>query len=161
MQQISDFLIKLGAAGLVLMTAIVGWQVFGRFVLNDSPSWSEQAALILMIWYVFFAAAAGVHEGFHIRIALLENGLSEGRARMVRRVIHALVAGGGIVLLVYGAQLVWLVRDHVVPALGISRGFAYIPIPVCGLLIAIFAALHFVREGEGQSKAEATESEDI
>ncbi|KEO90554.1 C4-dicarboxylate ABC transporter substrate-binding protein [Erythrobacter longus] len=163
MQRISDFLIKLGAAGLVLMTAIIGWQVFGRFVLNDSPSWSEQAALILMIWYVFFAAAAGVYEGFHIRIALLENSLSEGRARMVRRVIHALVAGGGTVLLVYGAQLVWLVRDHVVPALGISRGFAYIPVPVCGLLIAVFAALHFVREGEsaGAGEGKTTESEDI
>ncbi len=157
MRQISDFLIKLGAAGLILMTAIIGWQVFGRFVLNDSPSWSEQAALILMIWYVFFAAAAGVYEGFHIRIALLEKGFSQGKARMVRRAIHALVAGGGIVLLVYGAQLVWLVRDHVVPALGISRGFAYVPIPFCGLLIAVFAVLHLVREGNG----EAPEGEDI
>lgn len=147
MRSISDFLIKLGAAGLVLMTAIIGWQVFGRFVLNDSPSWSEQAALILMIWYVFFAAAAGVYEGFHIRIALLESQLSDKKARLVRRVIHAFVAGGGLVLLFYGAQLVWLVRDHVVPALGISRGFAYIPIPLCGLLIAIFAILHLVREG--------------
>jgi hypothetical protein len=58
----SSALIHAGAAGLVLMTAIIGWQVFGRFVLGSSPSWAEQAALILMIWYVFFAAAAGVRE---------------------------------------------------------------------------------------------------
>jgi TRAP-type C4-dicarboxylate transport system permease small subunit len=56
----ADLLLAIGAAGLLLMTAIVGWQVFGRYVLNSSPSWSEQAALTLMIWYVSFGAAAGV-----------------------------------------------------------------------------------------------------
>ncbi|HWM28732.1 MAG TPA: TRAP transporter small permease subunit, partial [Woeseiaceae bacterium] len=48
--------------GLLLMTLIIGWQVFARYVLNDSPAWAEQAALLLMIWYVMFAAAAGVRE---------------------------------------------------------------------------------------------------
>jgi len=42
----------LSAIGLILMTLIVGWQVFGRYVLNQSPDWSEQAALALMIWYI-------------------------------------------------------------------------------------------------------------
>lgn len=62
---LSRLLIAFGAIGLLAMTAIIGWQVFGRFVLNSSPSWTEQASLILMIWYVMFAAAAGVYEGFH------------------------------------------------------------------------------------------------
>lgn len=158
MLKLSDFLIKLGAAGLVLMTAIIGWQVFGRFVLNASPSWSEQAALILMIWYVFFAAAAGVYEGFHIRIALFEDKLSDKNARLVRRIIHALVVFSGLILMVFGASLAWMVRDHVVPGLGISRGFAYIPIPLCGLLIAIFAARHFVNENGGGSLEDGLES---
>lgn len=156
MRLISDLLIKFGAAGLILMTGIIGWQVFGRFVLNASPSWSEQTALILMIWYVFFAAAAGVYEGFHIRISLFEVQLSEGKARLVRRAINLLVAGVGLILLFYGVQLVWLVRDHTVPVLGISRGIAYIPIPLCGLLIAVFALNHLLRDGS----AEQNESED-
>jgi TRAP-type C4-dicarboxylate transport system permease small subunit len=148
MNFVSNLLIKLGAAGLVVMTAIISWQVFGRFVLNSSPSWSDQAALILMVWYVFFAAAAGVHEGFHIRIALLETMLPEAWGRALRRLIHVLVALGGIVLLIYGLELTWLVRMHLVPSLGISRGLAYLPIPFCGLLIAVFAMRHFFAEGK-------------
>ena len=81
---LSRLLIAFGAIGLLAMTAIIGWQVFGRFVLNSSPSWTEQASLILMIWYVMFAAAAGVYEGFHIRIALLEDTLGP-RARALLR----------------------------------------------------------------------------
>lgn len=144
--KLSDILIRLAALGLVLMTVIICWQVFGRFVLQSSPSWSEQTALLLMVWYVFFAAAAGVYEGFHIRIALLED-LSRSRmARIIRLIIHALVALFGLVLLVYGTQLVWLVRLNVIPSLGISRGLAYVPLPFCGLLMSVFALNHFVQE---------------
>jgi TRAP-type C4-dicarboxylate transport system permease small subunit len=135
---ISDWLVRFGALGLVVMTAIVGWQVFGRFVLDSSPSWTEQASLVLMIWYVMFAAAAGVYEGFHIRIALIEERFGE-RARGLRRVVAAIVALMGLVLLVYGLQLCWQVRGNVIPSLGISRAVAYIPLPVSGLLMTIFA----------------------
>ncbi|RDC59112.1 hypothetical protein HME9302_00297 [Alteripontixanthobacter maritimus] len=137
--QASSLLIKAGAAGLVLMTAVVGWQVFGRFVLNSSPSWSEQTALLLMIWYVFFAAAAGVWERFHIRIEVLENRLTEHRRKWLRIAIHALIAVFGLVLCVYGAMLAWMVRDFVIPSLGISRAVAYLAIPLSGLLIALFS----------------------
>lgn len=135
---VSRWLIGFGAVGLLAMTAIVGWQVFGRFILDASPSWTEQASLILMIWYVMFAAAAGVHEGFHIRIALLEEKLGE-RAKPILRLVALVVALLGLVLLVYGLQLCWLVRGNVVPSLGISRSVAYIPLPVSGLLMALFA----------------------
>ena len=56
---------------LVLMTIIITVQVFGRYVLNASPVWAEQAALLILIWCVFMAAAAGMREGFHIRISVM------------------------------------------------------------------------------------------
>ena len=139
MDRLADLLAKIAAAGLIAMTLVVGWQVFGRYVLESSPSWSEQTALVLMIWYVFLAAGAGVWERFHIRIEILEQRFDDETRRRLRIAIHALIAAMGLVLLVFGAQLVWLVRDHVIPSLGISRAFAYIPIPVTGALIALFS----------------------
>ncbi len=139
MDRLADLLAKIAAAGLLLMTLVIGWQVFGRFVLESSPSWSEQTAMVLMIWYVFLAAASGVWERFHIRIEILEQRLSASGRTRLRIAIHALIAIFGLLLLVFGAQLVWLVRDHVIPSLGMSRAFAYLPIPASGLLIAIFS----------------------
>lgn len=139
MDRLADILAKIGAVGLLFMTLVVGWQVFGRFVLESSPSWSEQTALVLMIWYVFLAAGAGVWERFHIRIEILEQRFDQATRRRLRIAIHALIAMLGLVLLVFGAQMVWLVRDHVIPSLGVSRAFAYIPIPLTGALIAIFS----------------------
>ena len=139
MDRLADILARIGAVGLLLMTLVVGWQVFGRFVLESSPSWSEQTALVLMIWYVFLAAGAGVWERFHIRIEVLEQRFEPETRRRLRIAIHALIAVLGVALLVFGAQMVWLVRDHVIPSLGVSRAFAYIPIPLTGALIALFS----------------------
>lgn len=136
--KVSHWLVGLGSIGLVAMTAIISWQIFGRFVLDSSPSWTEQASLVLMIWYVMFAAAAGVHEGFHIRIAMLEERLGK-HAAMVRRFTALVALLLGLVLLIYGAQMTWLVRETTIPSLGISRSVAYIPMPISGLLMALFA----------------------
>lgn len=139
MDRLASACVKIGALGLMLMTLIVGWQVFGRFILQSSPSWSEQAALVLMIWYVFLAAGAGVWERFHIRIEILEQRLAAGSRKHLRIAIHALIAAMGLILLVFGVQLVWLVSEHVIPSLGISRAFAYLPIPATGALITLFS----------------------
>ncbi len=137
-RRMSDWLIRLGAAGLVVMMLVIGWQVFGRFVLDSSPSWTEQASLLLMIWYVMFAAAAGVNEGFHIRISLLEDRLG-ARARPLRRIVAAVVALMGLVFVIYGTQLCWGVRANAIPSLGVSRALAYLPLPISGLLMIWFA----------------------
>ncbi len=137
---IADVLVKISAFGLVLMTVIVGWQVFGRYVLNSTPSWSEQAALTLMIWYVALAAAAGVRQGFHIRIVALEDAVPP-RARKIMQVFSNLVVGAcGVAMLVWGGELVMRTWSHVIPSLGISRGLAYLGLPIAGALIALFSA---------------------
>lgn len=159
LSKLSDILIRIAAFGLVLMTAVICWQVFGRFVLQSSPSWSEQTALLLMIWYVFFAAAAGVREGFHIRIALLEDLSSPRIAANIKMGINIIVALFGLALLIYGLQLVWLVRIHVIPSLGISRGLAYAPLPFCGLLMTIFALEHIFNDRKAGNVAGSTSAE--
>ena len=52
--------------GLILMTAFVAWQVFCRYVLNDSPSWTEPGAVMLMSWFIFLGSAVGVRENYHL-----------------------------------------------------------------------------------------------
>lgn len=135
----ADLLVKAGALGLVLMTIIIGWQVFGRYVLNSTPSWSEQAALTLMIWYVALAAAAGVRLGFHIRIVALQEAVPPGLRKMMQIVSHTIVGLCGIAMLVWGGELVLRTWSHAVPSLGIPRGLVYLGLPISGALMALFA----------------------
>ena len=36
--------------GIPVVAAMVAWGVFGRYVLNDTPTWVEAMALWLMAW---------------------------------------------------------------------------------------------------------------
>lgn len=135
----SDLLLLISAGGLVVMTAIVGWQVFGRYVLNSSPSWSEQAALTLMIWYVSLASAAGVRENFHIRIVAVENAARPGLRRLMRLAANVVVGFCGAAFAVWGGELVIATWGHVIPTLGLPRGAAYLGLPIAGVLIVLFA----------------------
>jgi len=135
--------------GLLLMTAIIVWQVFARYVLNASPSWAEQAALLLMIWYVMFAAAAGVREGFHIRIAVVVDALPAKTRRTAVVLADAVVGLFGAAMAYWGVELAQATWEHVIPTLNLSRGYAYVPIPIAGVLIAGYSIEHIVAELRG------------
>jgi len=135
----SRLLIGLSAMGLIAMTMIIGWQVIGRYVLGASPSWSEQAAQMLMIWFAFLAAAAGVREGFHIRIVAVEEAVPPSIRVAMRAIACLVVAGCGLAMLVLGGELVVRTWSHTIPSLGLPRGLAYLGLPISGALILIFA----------------------
>ena len=61
----------IAAAGMIVMTAMVAWQVFSRYVLNASPSWTEPASILVMSWFIFLGAAVGVRENFHMGFDVL------------------------------------------------------------------------------------------
>ncbi|MEL6209628.1 MAG: TRAP transporter small permease, partial [Pseudomonadota bacterium] len=140
----------IAGAGLLLMTGIVALQVFARYVLNASPPWAEQAALLLMIWYVFIAAAAGVREGFHIRISVFADALPSAVRRPVMLLAHAVVLVFGAAMVVYGVELARETWQHTIPTLGLSRGWAYIPIALSGVLIAGFSLEQLIATWRGR-----------
>lgn len=131
-------MLGLAALGLLAMTAIIGWQVYGRYVLGTSPSWTEQAALTLMIWFVCLAGAAGVREGFHIRITAFVEALPNVLRRPAGVLAELAVIGCGLAMAVFGAELVARTWAHVIPSLGLPRGVAYLGLPICGGLIVLF-----------------------
>lgn len=138
-RKLSALALLLSGIGLVLMTALIGYQVFARYVLNDSPSWTEQLTLLTMLWFILFAAAAGVREGFHIRLSLFES-LAKGRLKLAIKLIgQASVFVFGVAMIVFGAELAAATWSHAIPALGLPRGVAYIPISLSGLLVCLFS----------------------
>lgn len=141
--------------GLVVMTVIVAWQVFARYVLNASPAWAEQAALLLMIWYVLLAAAAGVREGFHIRITVFADALPPRPRRLAAVLVHVAVGGFGAAMIWWGIELAAATWQHVIPTLNLPRGVAYIPLPLAGLLMLLFSLEHIAAVLAGREVAPA------
>lgn len=129
---------SIAAICLVLMTAAIGWQVFARYVLQNTPAWAEQAALVLMMWFILLGAAVGVREQFHIRVSAATDAMPAPLARACRFVALLVLAAFGLSMAIYGGDLVARTWAHQIPALPLPRGAAYLPLPIGGALIVLF-----------------------
>ena len=143
-EMLADFVMKVAAAGLAVMTLVISWQVFARYVLNDSPLWSEAAALIIMLYFVLLAAAVGVYERFHLGFRWLVS-------RLPVRPKRAVFVFGQILIMAFGAAMAWngvalvdYTASHIIPTLNLSRSLAYWPFILCGGLMMLFAFVNCV-----------------
>jgi len=125
---------------LVLITLIIPWGVFTRYVLNSASSWPEPMAVLAMIWFSFLAAALCYRERLHIGVAVIPMMLS-GKARVaIGWLIEISMMGVNVFMLWFGIKLVhttWYQWISDFPGV-ISVGMSYLPVPIGGLITALF-----------------------
>lgn len=127
---------------LLALILCVQWQVVGRYVLNDTPTWAENLALLLVLFVTAFGLAVGVRDAGHIGLeSLLVLAPETVRLRM-EYLIHALVMAFGLTMAWNCSLLALSVWDYKIPTLGLSEAFKYAPPAVAGLLVALFSFEH-------------------
>ena len=125
--------------GLVAMTVIVAWQVFCRYILNDSPSWTEPGAVMLMSWFIFLGAAVGVRENNHLGFDVLIYVLPVAAKKWLRMISDIVIVLFGLGMVWYGLALVELTWNTTLPSLGISGSWDYFPLMGGGILVVLFS----------------------
>jgi TRAP-type C4-dicarboxylate transport system permease small subunit len=133
------FVIVAAGAALVGLVAMMGWLVFGRYVLNDTPTWVERAATLSILCIALPVAAVGVRERFHLSVLGFREALPIGVQRWIAVGCDTLVGLFGFAMMVHSKELVDMVWTFRIPLLGISQGWTYVPLMVCGGLITLFA----------------------
>ena len=131
-------------AGLWTIVGLVSWQVFGRYVLNDTPTWAESLTLVVILYVALIGAAVGVRDAGHIGMESLLVLVSDETRRRIEMVIFVFVGIFGAMMLYYGWGLTAGVIPYKIPTLGISEGWHYAPLLVSGLLITLFSIEHVI-----------------
>lgn len=133
------------AASLVTLVAVQGWQVLARYALNDSPSWTEPATLLLLATTMSLAAAAGVHAQRHFAFTLLADAAAPGLRRVLRAASEAIVAAIGLALAVGGARLLLDGVDIRTAGAPWPQSLPFAPLALGGALMAVFALARLAR----------------
>ncbi len=136
---LSNLALWISGAGLIAMTAAVFWQVIGRYVLNDSPSWTEPLALLLMSWFILLGAAVGVREGDHLGFEIGLHYASPPVRRAMEVFTHFLVMGFGFAMAWYGWDLAMGTWSAKMAGVDLPQGVDYLPLVGGGALIALFS----------------------
>ena len=130
---------------LVAMTVLLGYQVFGRYVLNDTPTWVDPLSLLLVMLIAFLGAGIGVYENTHLAVVVFRN-IASKRIRTIMVVLtDLLMAVFGGLMCWYGWQLSMFKWNTLIPMIQWPEGLRTMPLTVCGGMVLLFSIGHLVR----------------
>jgi TRAP-type C4-dicarboxylate transport system permease small subunit len=138
--------VVIAGVSLVIITLIIPWGVFTRFVLNSASSWPEPLAILLMIWLSFLSAIVCYREHLHIGVGMIPNML-EGRARQALGVVVELcMLVTNLFLLWFGIKLCMATWNQTIAEFPImSVGVSYLPVPLGGAVTSLFVIERFLK----------------
>ena len=139
MDALNKACVFVAGACLVVITVIIPYGVFCRYVLNSAASWPEPMAVLLMIVLSFLSAVVCYREYLHIGVGLLPNALNGRSKLLLGWIIELCMLGTNVFMLWYGIKLIqvtWYQSIAEFPLL--SVGVAYLPIPIGGAITLLF-----------------------
>jgi len=135
--------VVVAGAALVLISAIMPWAVFTRYVLNSAASWPETAAVLLTVVLTFFGAAACYRLGLHMNVSVVVDTFPPRARRVTDFVVEIMMAIFAVFMLIYGYTLCEATWNNSIAEFPWLRvGLAYSPIPCGGLLTLLFIIEH-------------------
>ncbi len=147
---LSKLCLVLAVTCLIAVILCVQWQVIGRYVFNDTPTWAEALALLLVLFVTAFGLAVGVRDAGHIGLESLVGLLPDKWQHRIEILIHLLVGTFGVLMVQGGwlwASAKWTEKK---PMLPVPDGIDYVPVMIAGALIVIFSIEHVMALVRGQ-----------
>jgi TRAP-type C4-dicarboxylate transport system permease small subunit len=152
LDQISHINMIITGVALVVMTVIFGWLVFGRYVLNATPTWVEQVSLLLVVYIGFLGASVGVHRKTHLGVSVFREMSPEPLRRIFDFLSYSLLAGFGLIMVIYGYKLTIFKWSADIPLLNISEGWRSLPILLSGVFIFLSSIGHLIHFFKGTNR---------
>ncbi|HSW07458.1 TRAP transporter small permease [Aquabacterium sp.] len=141
----------LAVVGLIGLILCVQYQVIGRYVFNDTPTWAEALALLLVLYVTALGVAVGVRDAGHIGLESLVGLLPEAWRLKLEIVIHALVALFGVLMAQAGWLWATMKWNEKKPMLGVPESMDYFPLVIAGGLIVLFSIEHIIALWRGHT----------
>jgi len=131
--------IAIAGVALCGVAAVEGWQVVARYVFNNSPSWTEPVALLLMSTTMMFGAAAGVRAEAHFGFFIAVDAAPASVKFALRVLARAIITAIGVMLAGQGGYLMADAWSFDMAGVPLPQGIVFLPICAGGVLIALFA----------------------
>ena len=129
----------IACAALVLVSAIIPWAVYTRYILNSASSWPEPLAVLLTVGITFIGAANCYRQRIHMNMTVGTD-LLPPRLKAASAVISELLMGViALFMMVWGMKLALATWGNSVDEFPwLSVGVTYLPIAVSGAMMLLF-----------------------
>ena len=103
---LSRLLMVIAALAMFSLVPMSGWLVFGRYVLNASPTWVESVSLITIVVLTFAVAASAIREEEHLAINFIRESFPPRVEALMKIASFALLAFFGVMMTTAGIDMI-------------------------------------------------------
>ena len=141
------------AAVFAVIVCIALLQVFHRFALNSSLSWSEEAQIFGHIWIVFIGIPVAYRRGAHLYIETLCDLLPRGPRAVFNLALELTWAAFAVSLMVLGYMVARVAHLQSSPGLDWPMSYPYGGMVIGGAYLFLVAARRIANGAWRPSKA--------
>ncbi len=149
---LSRICVVLAGTAIVAMTLLFAWLVYGRYVLNDTPTWVEQVSHLLLMVIAFLGAAVGVRQDTHLSVVLFRSAVPSFVRTIMVFITDVTMAVFGGFMFWYGLELTRFKWTSLIPLIQLPEGLRSLPLTICGALVFLFSIGHLIRLLLGRDK---------
>ncbi|MDP2571380.1 TRAP transporter small permease [Vibrio penaeicida] len=140
---------------LELIVVITVMQVVLRYVFNKPTSWSEEVAMLFLVWYGMLSIAVGVKTHSHVAITYLRDKAPIPIGKSLDYFAYFCIAGFSFILLMNAQTLVNIAGAQILPASGLPKQLLYYS-AVVGAILTLINAITNIVTGDVREKEEGS-----
>ena len=141
---------SLAAAAMLFLIYATFVQVFTRYIMNASATWTEESARFVFVWCTMLGAVIALDKGLHAGVTFISDRI-KGKALKIYDVLSYLVIlTVAMIMLVQGYELTMATTKMLSPAIRLPlsylnasiamSGFGMIVVVVCKILEELTAS---------------------
>lgn len=120
---------------LLIQVFIIVFVVFGRFILNITPRWGEEVALLSMVWLATFSEIIAEIDNQNIKINLFDKLLSTNGKRIRNFVFNVFNACFALFLVINGFKMAILTNKSIMPGSRLPMPILYLSVPIASIFL--------------------------
>jgi TRAP-type C4-dicarboxylate transport system permease small subunit len=145
----------LGAALFAALFLVFMVQIVARFGFNRPLPWTDEAAVVLYVWVILWAAAAIVPEREHVMFDLVWNAVGRRARKAMRLAGHLMIGGLAAWALPASWDYVYFMRREGTPVLGVPFLWVFLPFVLLLVALVVRSAVGIWRAWQGKDLEDA------
>ena len=142
---IDKFLFYCSSVLLIILSSVVIYTVFMRYIFNMSPAWAEDVPRVLFLWLTYLGVAVATRRGENIRVTFFIEKLSNKSRFYLDLFMHVCILIMVAVLFWYSWPLVQLNFRTVMLSTGWPNAVSWLPLPIGCFFILIYQTKNMIK----------------
>lgn len=145
---ISRGMMLLCIAVFAVMVFSVSYGVVGRYIsFIHNPRWTQELAILCMVWLCFLGAGYAIKEGLHVRMTIINFLVPEKAGKVLHMLAYVLLLAVNVFWVVYGMQLVIATGTARMAATGWPLSLTYLSVVIGGFYGAAMSVYRLLKGG--------------